>query len=128
MISIEQLEGCTEKQFSRSSGPGGQNVNKTETRVQLQFHIAQAPLSEKEKSRLFEKYPEGFIAIQTQETRSQSQNLKIAFERLHEQIIEDLKVEAPRKQTKAPHQTKSGKWKKMIKDKWLKYKRRYMDH
>ena len=67
---------------SRSSGKGGQHVNKTETKVQLEFEItASAVLSEDQKHILLEKLKDrlttdGFLQISSQEFRSQLKNRK----------------------------------------------------
>ena len=68
---------------SRSSGPGGQNVNKVETKIQLSFNIgASSQLSDSEKSILFKRFPSGVISVTEQGTRSQLRNKEIAFKKL----------------------------------------------
>lgn len=94
---------------SRSSGPGGQHVNKTESRVELRFDIlTSSAFSEAEKTRLIhvlrKKLVEdgNTIIISVQDTRSQSANKDIAVKRLI-QIIEDaLKLQKKRKATTPP--------------------------
>ena len=78
--------------FSRSSGPGGQNVNKVSTAVELRFEAARSPaLAPAVKARLKRLAGrrwtlDGAIVIRAEETRSQARNREMARERLAELI------------------------------------------
>ncbi len=90
----------------RSSGPGGQHVNKTASKVELSLNIVQSgAFSDSEKSRLLDKLKtrlskEGILILQSAETRSQHRNKAIAIERLLDLVTENLKVVKKRKKTK----------------------------
>ncbi len=90
----------------RSSGPGGQHVNKTASKVEVSFNLeASQALSETEKKRLHLKLAskitsEGNITLQCGETRSQHRNKAIVIERLVALFQKNLKVAKPRKKTK----------------------------
>jgi ribosome-associated protein len=82
---------------SRSSGPGGQHVNKTETKVELRFHIDSSKLlTDEEKEHIKEKQKrrindEGYLIVNAQEHRSQLMNRKLAEKRFYQYLMQSLK-------------------------------------
>jgi ribosome-associated protein len=69
----------------RASGPGGQNVQKTESRVRVRWNFeVSKDISEEEKNKLRERFPDGYIEAISQKTRSQIKNIKIAKSKINE--------------------------------------------
>ncbi|MFP4364563.1 MAG: alternative ribosome rescue aminoacyl-tRNA hydrolase ArfB [Spirochaetia bacterium] len=113
------IESQGDLQFSRSAGPGGQNVNKTSTKVTLRLDIEQVPGTDGEKQRIAEKLgnritTNGELVIHSSETRSQSQNRETAVRRAYELILSAAKKKKMRKRTKP---TKASKEKRLEKKK-----------
>ena len=89
-----------ELRFSRSSGPGGQHANTSETRVEAIFDVeSSSALSDAQKRRVLAKAGPTLRAI-SQDERSQLRNRELAIERLVEQLRQALKVERRRVATK----------------------------
>jgi len=97
---------------SRSSGPGGQNVNKLNTRIELFFNIQESSFfSDDQKilllSRLSKRIDkDGFVRVVSQAQRSQHANRLAAIERLQKLLADALKRKPVRKKTKVPYSAK----------------------
>lgn len=98
--------------FARSSGPGGQNVNKTSTKAQLRWHVMNSTaLNDEEKQIVLKKLAhrltqDGYIAIDSSEARTQLQNKERAIELLNILLAEALTPETPRRKTRTPYSAK----------------------
>ena len=93
--------------FSRSSGPGGQNVNTTDSRVELLFDLAATPslpphLQTRALRRLEARLLEGCVVIAASEHRSQWQNRVAAQRRLVELLQEAIKPPPPPRRATKP--------------------------
>jgi ribosome-associated protein len=91
---------------SRSQGPGGQNVNKVNTKVEIRFHPASSHLlTDTEKEILLAKLKgklteDGFLIVMAQSERSQAQNKQAAAKKFYRMIDQMLKVKKARKSTR----------------------------
>lgn len=101
---------------ARSGGPGGQNVNKVASKVQLRWCVgASAVLNEEEKDRVRTELSNRLnaqdeIMIDVDEERSQAQNRDIAIARLHALVRDALK---PKKVRRATKPTRASKEKRL---------------
>jgi ribosome-associated protein len=95
------------ERFSRSSGPGGQGVNTTDSRVELRWDIAASTaLSEPQRSRLLHRLAarltDGAIVLVASEQRSQLQNRNAARARLKLVLADALAPPAPARRPSRP--------------------------
>ena len=97
---------------SRSSGPGGQHVNKVSTRVTLKFDLANSPsLTAGQKQRILDHLStriskKGVLRIVSQKTRSQAVNKEVALERFVELLQQALRRKPKRKAVTMPSAAK----------------------
>lgn len=96
---------------SRSSGPGGQHVNKTETRVTIELPVDALPVTDEQKTRIRERLAsrinrEGILRVTSQAERSQIANRDHALERMEQLLRDALKERKKRGRTKVPKQEK----------------------
>jgi ribosome-associated protein len=90
-----------EVSFCRSSGPGGQNVNKTNTKVMVSWIIRRSQaFTEEQKEAIIKNYQREVIRASNQETRSQLENKIRAINKLNKMVRSALKKEIARIPTK----------------------------
>ncbi len=103
---------------SRSSGPGGQNVNKVNTKIELRFSVfTTLILTEAEKETILRKLrkrinKEGELLVVSQEGRTQNENKTIAVEKFYDLIIKALTIPVKRKPTRPTLSSKAERLEK----------------
>jgi ribosome-associated protein len=99
-MDADSIRSEIELRVSRSSGPGGQHAQKTETRVEAVFDVESSEvLSDQEKARVLRKAGSTLRAV-AQDERSQLRNKELAQERLLAQLEAALHVARPRRPTR----------------------------
>jgi ribosome-associated protein len=105
-VNIPDLSSEFQFLTSRSSGPGGQNVNKVNSKVELRFDIQNSSLlTDDQKNILLVKLAtkitaEGILSVVSQRDRSQLSNKEDAIEKLYLLVAKALKPVKPRKNTR----------------------------
>ena len=125
-ITRENFESELIFNTSRSSGPGGQHVNKVNTKVELRFNIPDSELfSEEEKTILLQKLKnkinkDGELIIVSQEDRSQYKNKEAAIEKFLDMLMKAL---TPTKKRKPSRPTRASKEKRLVEKKLVSEKK-----
>jgi ribosome-associated protein len=113
--SLSIPRGELEVKVSRSSGAGGQHVNKTSSRVEIFWNVRKSnALTEEQRTRLLDRLAsrlstEGSIRVVASDMRSQSRNRELAEERLAETVRRALLIPKKRRPTKPTRAAKEAR-------------------
>lgn len=105
---------------SRAGGPGGQHVNKTDTRITVRWNVKNTnALSEEQKARVLQNLQarlttEGDLIVHNNESRSQLHNKKAALARLVQEVVKALFVPKKRMATRVPKSEKEARLRSKI--------------
>jgi len=112
---IEIPESEITESFIRSGGPGGQNVNKVATAVQLRYKLRDSDaLPDRVKSRIMHHYhnwitKEGELIIEADQFRTQIQNRESARQKLRKIVLSELKPRKKRIRTKPSYRARQAR-------------------
>jgi ribosome-associated protein len=124
-VTIPRSE--VELRFSRSSGPGGQHAQRTETRVEALFDVlGSSALTERQKQRVIARAGPVLRAV-AQDERSQWRNRELAVERLVEQLREALRVRRRRMPTQPSAEARERRLRQKRRRSEVKRRRRSVD-
>ena len=133
MIRITETLSISEDELSfsasRSSGPGGQNVNKVNTKIILSFDVKNSPHLSDQQKKLITRWlanrinKEGVLRIARQSYRSQSANREEAVEHLVKLLREALRKRKPRRRTAVPRAAKQRRRQEKARRSGLKRRR-----
>jgi len=104
-------------QASRSGGPGGQHVNTSSTRVELEFDVDRSPsLTDQQRAAIRERLAnrisgEGVLRLSSRTSRSQHRNREDVTARFQQLLADALRERKPRKKTKTPRAVKEARLK-----------------
>lgn len=127
---LEIPEGELVVVADRSSGPGGQHVNKVSTRVTIRFDVARSPsLSDEQRRRITERAgsrltQDGILQVRAQDSRSQKMNRDLALERLVAILGRALSETKGRRRTRVPARTREERLRSKRKQASIKSLRR----
>jgi len=101
--------------FSRSSGPGGQHVNTSDSRVELSWNIAKSlVLTDDQRARLLERLDRrlasGVVSVAASENRSQLRNRESALVKLSDLVSDALSPDGPRRRATKPTRGSGRRW------------------
>jgi ribosome-associated protein len=125
----DALAAAADWTFARSSGPGGQNVNKVNSKALLSVPLERLDLlTEGQKqlvaAKLSSRLVDGALTVHVQDTRSQWENRELALRRLETLIREALQPVKPRRPTKATRASKERRLTAKRRDSGVKRNRR----
>lgn len=130
LIPMEELKF----RFSRSGGPGGQKVNRTDTRVELLFDVAHSPSLDSRQRRLVSTQlrnridAEGVLRLVSQATASQLRNREDVIERFRTLVRQSLRVRRKRMRTGPTRASRERRLEGKRRRSLVKRQRRSVDH
>lgn len=126
-MDVESIRSEIAFRFSRSSGPGGQHANKTSSRAEALFDVAESlGLSDSEKRRVLERLGP-CVRAAAQDERSQLRNRELAADRIVEQLRAAVAVRRTRRPTEPTEASKERRLDEKKRRSQTKQLRRYAD-
>ncbi len=106
---VEHSKKAMDWSFSRSSGSGGQHVNKNDTKAHLSFDVEKSSFTDIDKSKIIKHYGDIKISLASETNKSQKQNKNDVLSKLDKILLEALRPKKIRRKTKVPFHEKKAR-------------------